>query len=288
MTADPHTLRLTLHVWRQPDRASRGKMVDLPGHGRVDPRLVPRDARHPQRAADRAGRGAGRVRSRLPRGHLRHVLADDQRPPARRQAARPRPASSTCGSSSDGDEIWIEPWRAHAFPVIKDLCVDRSAFDRVIAARRLHHRQLRLGARRQRHPGPQGPRRARDGRRRLHRLRRVRRRLPQRLGDAVRRRQARPPPPAAAGPARARPPHARRWCRRWTPPGSATARTTTSARPRAPRTISRDVIARDEPRLRARRAGLARPRGQGRRRGLSRHPVGDAREHELRSDETGP
>jgi len=34
----------------------------------------------------------------------------------------------------DGDEIWIEPWRAAAFPVLKDLCVDRSAFDRVIAA----------------------------------------------------------------------------------------------------------------------------------------------------------
>ncbi len=33
-----------------------------------------------------------------------------------------------------GDEIFIEPWRAAAFPVIKDLCVDRSAFDRVIAA----------------------------------------------------------------------------------------------------------------------------------------------------------
>jgi len=34
----------------------------------------------------------------------------------------------------DADEIWIEPWRAAAFPVVKDLCVDRSAFDRVIAA----------------------------------------------------------------------------------------------------------------------------------------------------------
>lgn len=34
----------------------------------------------------------------------------------------------------NNDEIWIEPWRAAAFPVIKDLCVDRSAFDRVIAA----------------------------------------------------------------------------------------------------------------------------------------------------------
>jgi succinate dehydrogenase / fumarate reductase iron-sulfur subunit len=35
---------------------------------------------------------------------------------------------------SDGDEIWIEPWRANAFPVLRDLVVDRSAFDRIIDA----------------------------------------------------------------------------------------------------------------------------------------------------------
>jgi succinate dehydrogenase / fumarate reductase iron-sulfur subunit len=35
---------------------------------------------------------------------------------------------------SDGDTIHIEPWRAKAFPVIKDLVVDRSSFDRVIQA----------------------------------------------------------------------------------------------------------------------------------------------------------
>ena len=37
-------------------------------------------------------------------------------------------------SFKDGDTIYIEPWRAQAFPVIKDLVVDRSAFDRVIQA----------------------------------------------------------------------------------------------------------------------------------------------------------
>ncbi len=37
-------------------------------------------------------------------------------------------------SFKDGDEIYIEPWRAKAFPVIKDLVVDRSAFDRIISA----------------------------------------------------------------------------------------------------------------------------------------------------------
>ena len=35
-------------------------------------------------------------------------------------------------SFSDGDEITIEPWRADAFPVLKDLVVDRGAFDRII------------------------------------------------------------------------------------------------------------------------------------------------------------
>lgn len=34
----------------------------------------------------------------------------------------------------DGDTIVVEPWRANAFPVVKDLIVDRSAFDRIIQA----------------------------------------------------------------------------------------------------------------------------------------------------------
>lgn len=34
----------------------------------------------------------------------------------------------------DGDEIFVEPWRSRAFPVVRDLVVDRSAFDRIIQA----------------------------------------------------------------------------------------------------------------------------------------------------------
>ena len=37
-------------------------------------------------------------------------------------------------SFKDGDTIYIEPWRSKAFPVIKDLVTDRSAFDRIIQA----------------------------------------------------------------------------------------------------------------------------------------------------------
>ena len=48
-----------------------------------------------------------------------------------------RRATTTCQLHmrffSNKQEIWIEPWRAAAFPVIKDLCVDRSAFDHIIA-----------------------------------------------------------------------------------------------------------------------------------------------------------
>ena len=50
----------------------------------------------------------------------------------------PEPAVATCQlymrHFKDGDTITIEPWRAGAFPVIKDLVVDRSAFDRIIQA----------------------------------------------------------------------------------------------------------------------------------------------------------
>ena len=50
----------------------------------------------------------------------------------------PQPATTTCQLHMrhfrDGDEIVIEPWRARAFPIIRDLAVDRSAFDRIIQA----------------------------------------------------------------------------------------------------------------------------------------------------------
>jgi len=47
----------------------------------------------------------------------------------------PVPAITTCHLSmryfKDGQTIWIEPWRAKPFPVIKDLIVDRTAFDKI-------------------------------------------------------------------------------------------------------------------------------------------------------------
>ncbi len=54
------------------------------------------------------------------------------------QAHGPQKGTAACQlhmrKFNDGDEIFIEPWRARAFPVLKDLIVDRSAFDRIVEA----------------------------------------------------------------------------------------------------------------------------------------------------------
>src|SRR5712672_519210 len=50
----------------------------------------------------------------------------------------PQPGTTVCQlhmrKFKDGDELYLEPWRAKAFPPIKDLVVDRSSFDRIIAS----------------------------------------------------------------------------------------------------------------------------------------------------------
>jgi succinate dehydrogenase / fumarate reductase iron-sulfur subunit len=52
------------------------------------------------------------------------------------QAHGPERATATCQlhmrKFSSGDTIVIEPWRASAFPIVRDLMVDRSAFDRIV------------------------------------------------------------------------------------------------------------------------------------------------------------
>lgn len=50
----------------------------------------------------------------------------------------PLPATTVCQLTvrhfKDGQELYLEPWRAKSFPILKDLMVDRRAFDRIIAA----------------------------------------------------------------------------------------------------------------------------------------------------------
>ena len=59
------------------------------------------------------------------------MLADDRRPGAR-PAARHGDLPAAHAQVQPRREIVVEPWRATSFPIIKDLVVDRSAFDRII------------------------------------------------------------------------------------------------------------------------------------------------------------
>jgi succinate dehydrogenase / fumarate reductase iron-sulfur subunit len=126
-------MNLTLHIWRQKDRNSRGEMKTYPVQNVSEHAsfLEMLDVLNEQLI----GKGEEPVAfdSDCREGICGMCsLVIDGRPHG------PVPGTTTCQLHmrffKDGDEIYIEPWRAKAFPVIKDLCVDRSAFDQVIAA----------------------------------------------------------------------------------------------------------------------------------------------------------
>ena len=131
--ADGRTMTLTLHVWRQHDRETPGAMVryDAPGISPdmsflemldvVNERLQER-GEEPIAFDHDCREGICGACSLMING----------------VAHGPEQGTATCQlhmrSFAHGDEIWIEPWRARAFPVIRDLCVDRGALDRIIQA----------------------------------------------------------------------------------------------------------------------------------------------------------
>ena len=126
-------MRLTLQVWRQASREAPGRMVryDAPDISPdmsflemldvVNERLM--EQGEPPIAFDHDCREGICGSCALMINGVAHG---------------PMPGTATCQlhmrSFRDGDTIVVEPWRARAFPVIKDLCVDRGALDRIIAA----------------------------------------------------------------------------------------------------------------------------------------------------------
>lgn len=124
-------MKFTLHVWRQPNRTAAGKMethvVDgvtgdmsfLEMFDILNERLQ-RDGKEPIAFDHDCREGICGSCAMMVNG----------------QAHGPERGATTCQlhmrSFADGAEITVEPWRAGAFPVIRDLVVDRSAFDRII------------------------------------------------------------------------------------------------------------------------------------------------------------
>ncbi|MBO0696793.1 MAG: succinate dehydrogenase/fumarate reductase iron-sulfur subunit [Zavarzinella sp.] len=126
-------MKLTLHVWRQKDRDDPGRMetyraddvspdmsflemLDVVNEGLIkggrDPIAFDHDCRE-----GICGSCALMING-IPHG--------------------PERGTTVCQlhmrKFRDGEEIYVEPWRAKAFPVVKDLVTDRTAFDRIIQA----------------------------------------------------------------------------------------------------------------------------------------------------------
>lgn len=126
-------MNLTLKVWRQKNANSKGKLVSYPAHN-VSPdmsflEMIDEVNEELIKKGDEPIAFDHDCREGIC-GMCSMVI--DGRPHG------PKDAITTCQlhmrSFKDGDTITIEPWRAQAFPVIKDLVVDRSAFDRIIQA----------------------------------------------------------------------------------------------------------------------------------------------------------
>lgn len=126
-------MKFTLHIWRQKDANSKGhfetyhmedvsehmsllEMIDVLNERLITEGKEPIAFDHDCREGI-CGACSMTINGR-PHGHMK--------------------GTTTCQLHmrmfKDGDELWIEPFRARAFPVIKDLVVDRSALDRIIAA----------------------------------------------------------------------------------------------------------------------------------------------------------
>jgi succinate dehydrogenase / fumarate reductase iron-sulfur subunit len=126
-------MNLTLHIWRQKDAKSEGRMVqyEAPDISEdmsflemldvVNERLIERGEEPVAFDHDCREGICGMC------GLMINGIAHG-----------PQRATTACQLHMrhfrDGDTIYIEPWRAQAFPIVRDLVVDRSAFDRIVQA----------------------------------------------------------------------------------------------------------------------------------------------------------
>lgn len=125
-------MRVKLKIWRQPDGASQGSMVtyDLDSVSEDMSFLEMLDVLNEELIAKGEDPVAFDSDCREGICGMCSLMINGE--------AHGPERTTTCQlhmrSFKDGDEIVIEPWRADPFPVIKDLVVDRRAFDRIIAS----------------------------------------------------------------------------------------------------------------------------------------------------------
>jgi len=126
-------MNLTLHIWRQPGPRAPGRMV------RYDANDISPDMSFLEMLDVMNERLMETGDVPIAFDHdCREGICGSCSLMINGAAHGPKAGTATCQlhmrSFKDGDEIRVEPWRARAFPVVKDLVVDRAAFDRIIAA----------------------------------------------------------------------------------------------------------------------------------------------------------
>ena len=133
MTSGVNGMRFKLTIWRQPTRSSSGGFCDYDLDG------VSSDASFLEMLDVLNERLAEAGEEPVAFDHdCREGICGSCSMMIDGSAHGPERGTATCQlhmrSFADGAHLRVEPWRAAAFPVIKDLVVDRSAFDRIIQA----------------------------------------------------------------------------------------------------------------------------------------------------------
>jgi len=133
MSSEEKTLTLNLKIWRQTNSEDKGQMVDYTLEG------VSTDSSFLEMLDQLNEKLIGENHDPIAFDHdCREGICGMCSLMINGQAHGPEAQTTTCQlhmrKFNDGDTIVIEPWRARAFPVVKDLMVDRGSFDEIIKA----------------------------------------------------------------------------------------------------------------------------------------------------------
>ena len=128
-------MKITLRIWRQKDADTAGRFVTYQVDG-VTPDMSFLEMLDVLNE-DLTGRGDEPVAFEH---DCREGICGSCGMMINGQAHGPQRGTATCQlhmrKFDDGDRITVEPWRAAGFPIIRDLAVNRAAFDRIIEADR--------------------------------------------------------------------------------------------------------------------------------------------------------
>lgn len=132
MSSSNGNMRLKLHVWRQRNATEPGKMVEYAAEANEHMSFLEMLDNLNEHLVERGEEPIAFDHD------CREGICGSCGFMINGVAHGPLPGTTVCQLHmrhfKDGDELWLEPWRARAFPIVKDLAVSRSALDRIIAA----------------------------------------------------------------------------------------------------------------------------------------------------------